>query len=355
MFSVGTNVRNAGDQLRKVNADYLYNALSHPKPEFESRIMQLRVVRRLNEAQYRQLKCQLPFFVCGTFNPPYRKTENFAYTECFVIDIDHVGAKGLVMADLKARIAADPFTFMCFVSPGEDGLKVVFRLSERCYDAGVYSAFYKRFASDYSVRMGLEQVVDSVTCDVSRACFMSVDKDAYYNPDAEPVEIARYVSLEAPFFRPEEKREKREIKPPVLEAKEDDAANAEDVAGDPDKEMLKDPDSDTMDKIREMLDMRKAKVTRPPKDVFVPEVLNRIEEELRGDVQKLGFDVSEICNIQYGKKIRAGVGLRKAEVNLFYGKRGFSVVVSPKTGTDEDLNNLLADAVRTFISAMLTR
>ena len=34
-------------------------------------------------------------------------------------------------------------------------------------------------------------------------------------------------------------------------------------------------------------------------------------------------------------------GYRKAEVNVFFGKRGFSVVKSPKTGTDAALMDLL--------------
>ena len=104
MISVGTSVRNNTEPLKKVTPEYLYNALRNPKPEFEARIRQLRVVRQLNESQYATLKVQLPYFVCATFNPPLRKTDNFAYTHYFVIDIDHIGSKGLILEDLKNRI-----------------------------------------------------------------------------------------------------------------------------------------------------------------------------------------------------------------------------------------------------------
>ena len=76
MISVGTSVRNNTEPLKKVTPEYLYNALRNPKPEFEARIRQLRVVRQLNESQYAALKVQLPYFVCATFNPPPRKTDN---------------------------------------------------------------------------------------------------------------------------------------------------------------------------------------------------------------------------------------------------------------------------------------
>lgn len=63
----------------------------------------------------------------------------------------------------------------------------------------------------------------------------------------------------------------------------------------------------------------------------------------------MGLQVTEIHNIQYAKKIRARLGHRDAEINLFYGKRGFSVVISPRLGTDEELNTLLADLVKRFL------
>lgn len=38
-----------------------------------------------------------------------------------------------------------------------------------------------------------------------------------------------------------------------------------------------------------------------------------------------------------------------AEINLFYGKHGFSVVQSPKTGTSAELNGLMSQLVNSFI------
>jgi len=66
-------------------------------------------------------------------------------------------------------------------------------------------------------------------------------------------------------------------------------------------------------------------------------------------IEATGVQVTEIINIQYAKKIRARLGQREAEINLFYGKRGFSVVISPRSGTNEELNDLLAEIVNNFL------
>lgn len=338
MFSVGSNVRNNSEPLKKVTPEYLFNALRSPKPEFLSRIRQLRIVRQINESQYVQLKQQLPYFVCASFNPPFRNTKNFAFTEYFIMDIDHICEKGLILDDLRRKIESDSRTMMCFLSPGEDGLKVIMKIKDRCYDAGVYSVFYKKFVYEFSLQYDLQQVLDIRTSDVARACFMSVDSSAYYNPDAEPVDMAEIIDMEDSSVLLRQKKEVEESMSALTDIA-DSSSNAVEI---------REPDDDAMERIRGLLNMKTKKVSveRP---VFVPAILDTIQGELNDYVSDIGFMISEIINIQYGKKIRAKLGLKMAEVNLFYGKRGFSVVVSPKTGTDGTLNILLADTVRAFI------
>lgn len=339
MLSVGTNVKSVSEPLKKVPVEYLYNALKHPKPEMAAKIDRLGIVRQMSAEQYSKLKQQLPYFVCASFNPPFRRTENFACTEYFVIDIDHICEKGLSMADVRSRIVADSRTLLCFLSPGRDGLKVVMRLSEKCYDPGIYSVFYKKFLYEFSVLYGIQQVIDSKTSDVARACFMSVDPDAYYNPDADPVDMKLFIpsgdSSELLSFR-------REVDKSI-------AAMAEEGGQDEGNEKrASDPGDESMDRIRVLLNM-KPKRQAPEKSVYVPQEISDIMDELTRGVNDTGIEVYETVNIQYGKKIRARLGLKKAEVNLFYGRRGFSVVLSPKTGTDPALNQLLADVVNSCL------
>lgn len=333
MFSVGSNIRNNTEPLRKVSPDYIFNALRNPRPELAAKIRQLRSVKQLSYNQYNFLKTQLPFFVCATFNPAFRKTDNFAYTEHFIIDIDNISSTNLILEDLKTRITIDPRTLMCFVSPGEDGLKVIMRLKDKCYDAGVYSVFYKKFIQDFRAMYGLEQVLDSRTSDVTRACFMSCDENAFYNPICEPVDMKDSINLNDSSELLQQKHEidlhdTKAVLPPNLST---------------------DPDKETMSRISELLGTKRQNRV-PNKEIYVPAVLDNLEEGLKTFVNGIGFTITDITNIQYGKKIRASIGLKKAEVNLFYGKRGFTTVKSPRTGTTDELNELLVQAVNTFLS-----
>ena len=73
MIMTGTNLTQPNDRLQKVTIDYLIDMIKNPQPDIESTIRQLRGVYQLNPKQYNLLKRQLPYFVCGIFNPPFRK------------------------------------------------------------------------------------------------------------------------------------------------------------------------------------------------------------------------------------------------------------------------------------------
>lgn len=331
MIYAGTNVTHVDDKLTKVTLDYLYHAIKEPKADMQAKLRQLRIVRSLDPKRYAACKRELPYLVCGCFHPPVRNKEYFVYTEYFFVDIDHIEEKGLSMNELRRTIEADPRVVMSFVSPSNDGLKVLFRLKEKCHDSGIYSAFYKQFVRDFSLQYALEQVVDGRTSDVSRACFFSHDPMVYYNKDAEGVDVNQYVdTVNNSLFGKEET---------VVPKKEKTSAE---VVVKTDKE----PDADAISNIKQILKLKSA--PQPAKNVFVPEQLNEIIDGLIAYVEDAGLKVTEIININYGKKIRAVVGMKQAEINLFYGKRGFSVVISPRCGTDMELNELAAKLITTY-------
>lgn len=337
MISAGINIIANADQLHKVPVRSVYDSLRNPRPNIVSAIRQLRIVREIDEKQYAALKRQLPYLVCGMFNPPYRKTENFAYTEYFMIDIDHLSDKELSVQETRRRIEKDSRVVLAFVSPGEDGLKVLFKLSERCYDSGVYSLFYKSFLMSFSEQYALQQVVDKRTSDVTRACFISIDPEAYYNPDADLVNMRAFLDMDSPSALFELKRKQEQI------LKENSAPSPKRDEG----TGPSDPDKEAMDRIKRLLN---PKAPKEKASVFVPKELDEIMLKLRPYVEETGVTVSEVINIQYGKKIRFTMGLKQAEVNLFFGKRGFSVVCSPRSGTNAELNELMTDLVRDFIN-----
>lgn len=336
MLLFGTNIQSAADELKKVQEEYLYNSLRNPKPTIAATIQQLRIVYSMDAKAYAQLKRRLPYFVCGQFNPPFRRKENFAYTESFILDFDHLSSKQLSMKTIRDNIVKDEQVMMCFTSPSEDGLKVMFRLKERCYDAGLYSIFYKAFAATFAMRHNLTQVTDSKTSDVARACFISIDPNAYFNPNSIPVDIKAYLDESNPDLLFKIKHEQDEHDK-VIKKSDDEQVP-----------LPKDPDKDILTRIRQQLNP-KAQLPIEQHPAYVPERLNEIIAELKLFIEETGLQVTEIINIQYAKKIRARLGQKEAEVNLFYGKRGFNVVISPRLGTNEELNELLADLIKAFL------
>ena len=261
----------------------------------------------------------------------------------FIVDIDHLSDKQINLNDLKVKLQNDSRVLLLFKSPSQDGLKVMFKLSERCYDAGIYKIFYKAYVRTFAQQYELEQVVDERTSDVCRACFMSIDADAYYNPQADSVKINSFVDINNIFettnLNKQLDKENKELKESQKEIITED-------------NLHNDPDAETLSKIKEILGVAKQKKEQTEKFVFVPQELEQIICDLKKYIENTGLVVSEIINIQYAKKIRVNIGVKQAEINLFYGKKGFTVVQSPRCGTSADLNQIVADLVESFITTL---
>jgi hypothetical protein len=267
-------------------------------------------------------------------NPAYRRTENFGYTESFIVDIDHIGEKEMSVSELRTRLIADTRVVLCFLSPGEDGLKLLFRLNERCYDAGIYTLFYKLFVLQFAKKYGLEQVIDARTSDVARACFVSIDAEAYYNPEAEEVDLNTFMNIEdtSELFRIKKQLENDKLLP----AKQNDTA------------LQRTPDDDALKQIRALLNPGGRSLT-PKREAFIPQELNELMEKLVPHIEQAGIAVAAIENINYGKKLKMKMGLKEAEINVFYGKKGYSVIISPRRGTNDELNALMAQLIEQYL------
>ena len=336
MIMYGKNITSPGDQLIKFKKEYFYNSLVHPKPAIEALIRQLRMVYEIDVKQYARAKKTLPYIVCGIFKPEIRRIENFAYIEYFIVDIDKISAKEMDADELRQRLQQDPRVMMSFLSPSQDGLKLMFRLKERCTDAGLYSVFYKEFIRQLATQYNIEQVIDRSTSDVSRACFVSIDHDAYFNPQAEPVDITAFVTDDDPLQLFDLKRRQ-----------DDDGKRQAKGGGKEDAPKSHEPENEVMAKIKERLGMKPRKPEEKP--AVVPEDLQKIVPDLKEFIERHEMLVTDIKSIQYGKQIQTVLGRRKAEVNLFYGRRGFTTVLSTKSGTDDELNQLLKQIVEDFL------
>ena len=113
------------------------------------------------------------------------------------------------------------------------------------------------------------------------------------------------------------------------------------------------PDHDTMARIRERLELNsKKRLPAETHPIYVPEEITNILTGLKDSVEETGVELYDTRNIQYGIKLMFRTHQLRAELNLFYGHRGFSVVESPKRGTSMQLNSLMAQLVGDYINGI---
>lgn len=327
MLQLGMNITlGSADTLKKVQPSDLHAYIRNGTFDLKNKIDQLHRILALDVKKYHELKKQLPYFTCGIFHPPVRRTENFAFLKYFILDLDHLNSKSIDPEDLKAKLSEDDQVRMIFTSPSRQGLKVMFELTERFTDPVKYSMFYKVFALKYAEENGLEQIIDSKTCDVTRACFLSYDPEIFYRDTNLPVNPASYIDFESAMQLMEVSDY---ISSASKENEQEQDAGTTQERDDLTKEMLA--------SIRLKLNP-KAKI-RQEKDPFVPERLNALEALIKEKASELGISVTS-KNINYGKQLTFTINMHWGELNVFYGKKGYSIVKSSKTGCKEEINDI---------------
>jgi hypothetical protein len=121
----------------------------------------------------KDIKKKLPA-IC--FSGTFSKREDaglIKHSGLIAIDFDHLGDR---LPELRKRLTDDPHTFILFLSPSGDGLKLVVRIP----DSGATHRMSAAALTDYYNDEQLDEFKD-----VSRICFSSYDPDIYYNPDSK--------------------------------------------------------------------------------------------------------------------------------------------------------------------------
>ncbi len=334
MICLGRNIKQPNDPLEKITITQLADKIRNPNLVFINFITQLRQVQAIDAKKYRELKTKLPYVVGALFNPLYRKIEHFAKANYFILDIDHVSHKEFAIEDLVVKLKKDNRILLLFKSPSGDGLKIFFKVKEPFYDHGKYTLFYKLFAQKFATDYQLDQVVDKRTSDVSRACFVSYDPDIWHNTAFESIDTQAYINFENELQLTEintilKEHDKQQLteKPPNL----------------PGQDM---PD-DIIQQIREKLNPKLTE--KREKHIYVPDELTTIIDLIRTNLLTYQIEVVEIVDIHYGKQFRLRLNHLQAEINVFYGKKGYSIVKSTKSGCNADLVDIAYDIFYTSI------
>lgn len=265
----------------------------------------------------------LPYLVCAAFKPAIRRRDHFVNIEYFMVDVDHV-SEHYDIAQLSLQLAADTRLVLLFTSPGGDGLKLLFRLQEKCSDYGLFSAFYKQFIQQLATTYHLHPVIDISTSDVTRACFISYDEHAYYNPDAQKIDMMMYHIDDTEQLWSE-----------AQQAETSFVAEKEKFSSADKPKQKPGPAQDVMESIRQKLNPLYRKPEK--KQYYIPPEADAFLEKLKEELVPYGLQLLETAPIHYGRKLKIGAGNLWAEINLFYGGRGFTFVKTTKTGSDGEL------------------
>ncbi len=337
--SLGSCIVSANEKLCSISLIELYEKITHATPTFRNQIEVLRSIYQMDADKYTMMKKALPYFVCARFEPGVRRLENFSSVSAFVLDIDKIDEDNISMEELRDKLCKDERIAMMFTSPSGCGLKVLFLLDKPCRDYNIYSSFYKQFTAEFANEYHIERYVDLRTSDVTRACFLSADPTATFNPTAQTVCMDDYVNMESVdmFFKEDQMLsswmpQQEETLPQIVSVE---------------------PDQETMARIKERLELNnKKKLPAEIRPVYVPEEITNILAGLKDSVEETGVELYETRNIQYGIKLMFRTHLLRAELNLFYGHRGFTVVESPKRGTSLELNSMMAQLVGDFVNGI---
>ena len=327
MLYRGENITKSNTEILKPKSVFeIYREISKCDSTLADLISRIRKVASLDRTAYQSLKKQLPFFTGSCFGEKPRSSENFLYSSYFIIDIDNCYEKEGSFIELRSRLAGDPRLHLMFSSPGGLGLKLLFILEEPCKSTKFFSDAYRSFAFQLARDYSLEGKTDLATHDAARVCFLSTDKNAWYNALPEKVSWKAYLPAGDLFCESDDNAE--EAGEYITQKKNSTVSNcSNDIHPDIYMSILQ--------------KLNPAKKYPAPRNFYVPELLNSIELPVKQAVGKHNITVSEIRNIQYGKKFCFSHTLQKAELNVYYGKRGFSVVISPSAGTNSELNKVV--------------
>ncbi|MEA5259545.1 CRISPR-associated primase-polymerase type B [Arcicella aquatica] len=325
-LSLGFAITSASETLQRVMIEDIVALISGEKTSsLKQEVARLQKLRTIDKTAYRNLKTRLPYLVGSVFKGNNRRAENLEAVNFLILDIDNLSDFD---GQIPEAIKADDTVMLAFVSPSGEGIKVLFRLESTICPTDGFQTAYRDFAENFGVKVGLTGFVDLKTSDVSRACFLSYDENVYFNPSAIAIKLE--LNNDLVLFETDDQNDSdiQVMEKPMV--KEKSVVNQTAY-----KAILKEINPNTL--------------TRPKKDIIVPNEISLLEPELEKLCTNAGFVLLEKQPIQYGIKIMAKQGYRKAEVNIFYGKKGYSVVISPKTGTDKDLNELLHGILYNFL------
>ena len=291
----------------------------------QEKIDSMQRVKNISSDSYNFIKRKLPYFIGAKFKNNIRNSANFEKINHFVIDIDKYGNSDDV-ENLKNKLSEDNRILFAFISPSGVGLKLVYSLEKPIYSLKKYSDFYKAFTLKLAKQYNLDSSIDYTTSDATRVCFLSYDKNIFTNSNPKTINPEHYISEFDLLNQPDSKNNNENGKK--------DSNDKQEISN---------------QQYKDIISKLNNKTPKPEKNYIVPEILNSVCKKLKIEFEKYNLKIESIENISYGKKITIKDGLAFATFNLFYGKKGFTVVKTLVRNSNEQLLEVAVSISENYI------
>lgn len=178
-FNINTGDKLLSDIVKIIKSDVL-------KSEIENLRLNLKE-GLIDKAD--SIKKALPSFTpSGTFNTSRKASLIQTYSGYLVLDIDKLSLEQLNYT--RETAVSDPYTFIAFISPSGNGLKII--VSIDC-DVINHKLAVAKVSAYYEQLLNIK--IDPSGKDVSRLCFMSYDPNCFCNDNAKVFKIDLPVTL----------------------------------------------------------------------------------------------------------------------------------------------------------------
>lgn len=134
-------------------------------------------------AEANKIKQSLPAFTpSGEFDSNHKSSSLKNYSRILHLDFDKLTNNQL--NELRCQLKADKYVYGCFNSPSGNGLKVFFLTK------GGYENHAKNIQKLIAIYYRKYKILADESCkDLGRLCFFSHDPNAYYNENAEAIDL----------------------------------------------------------------------------------------------------------------------------------------------------------------------
>jgi hypothetical protein len=139
-----------------------------------------------------ELKKKLPAIIpSGIFKGGRTPDKLDQYSHIICLDLDDIEAEKLIA--LKEIIAKCSYTFIVFISPSGQGLKIMVKINS---GSNYHTDAYKQVLKFYAKLTG--EKFDEKTSDINRLMFMSFDPDVYHYPDSDVFPVINPLNTDSP-------------------------------------------------------------------------------------------------------------------------------------------------------------